>query len=524
MDESSSKMDQNQEVPPAPESRVLIIMTGGTICMKRSPNGFVPARGFLESGMAPRPSFNDGSQPSDIPVMVDEGVEESLRSLRTPISTYEKHIRYTVYEFEELLDSSSINADGWTHIAETVFRNYRSFDAFVILHGTDSLAYTCSALSFMLQNLGKPVILTGSQAPMLELQNDATDNLLGSLIIAGHFMIPEVCLFFHHKLFRGNRTTKVSASDFAAFASPNFPPLATISSLKTHVSWELIYRPTTIKPFSIQTSRASGHVACLRIFPGIQPEMVDAVLRLEGLQGLVLETFGAGNAPGGPDGALTKVFADAVKRGIVIVSVTQCMTGTVSPLYEPAMILKRAGVIPGHDMSSEAALAKLSYLLALPGMETEEIIKQMATSLRGEFTEQTTMAFAHPHDVLPTHLANLTSLGYAISKGDLPEVQKLMKSDLVWLLNEADYSGNTPLHIGATGPSLEILRLLLTHGASVHLRNKTGRTPLFLAANAGLTEHVALLKQSGAHLHTGEMGSAKVHAKKHLDLWRTAGA
>ena len=490
--------------------------------MKRSSDGFVPARGFLESGLATRPSFNDGSHPSDIPVVVEEGVEKLHRSLRTPITTYEKHVRYAVYEFEELLDSSSIDANGWTKIAETVFRNYRSFDAFVVLHGTDSLAYTCSALSFMLQNLGKPVILTGSQAPMLELQNDATDNLLGSLIIAGHFMIPEVCLFFNYKLFRGNRCTKVSASDFAAFASPNFPPLATISSLKTHVSWELIYRPTHIKSFSIQTSRATGEVACLRIFPGIKPEMVDAVLKLDGLKGLVLETFGAGNAPG--DGALTKVFADAVGRGIVIVSVTQCMQGTVSPLYEPAMQLKRVGVIPGHDMTSEAALAKLSYLLALPRMTPEKVINQMSVSLRGEFTEQTSTAFAHPHDVLPTHLANLATLGYSISKGDHDEVQKLLKSDVAWLLNEADYSGNTPLHIGATGPSLDILRLLLQQGASVHLRNKSGRTPLFLAANAGLTEHVALLKQSGAHLHAGEMDSAKSHAKKHLDLWRTAGA
>ena len=292
--------------------------------MKRSANGYVPARGFLESAMEPRPSFNDGSEPENIHVMTDDHREESLRSLRTPISTYNKHVRYAVYEFNELLDSSSIDADGWTQISQTVFRNYRLFDAFVVLHGTDSLAYTCSALSFMLQNLGKPVILTGSQAPMLELQNDATDNLLNSLIVAGHFMIPEVCLFFNYHLFRGNRATKVSASDFAAFSSPNFPPLATISSLKTHVSWDLIYRPTHIKPFSIQTNRATGDVACLRIFPGIKPEMVDAVLKLDGLKGLVLETFGAGNAPGGPDGALTKVFADAIKRDIIVVNVTQC--------------------------------------------------------------------------------------------------------------------------------------------------------------------------------------------------------
>ena len=492
--------------------------------MRRSPDGFIPARGFLESCLAPRPSFNDGSSPGIIPIVAYEGVEKAYRSLRTPLSTYEKHVRYAVYEFEELLDSSSINASGWTLIAETIHRNYRAFDAFVVLHGTDSLAYTCSALSFMLQNLGKPVILTGSQAPMLELQNDATDNLLGSLIIAGHFMIPEVCLFFNYQLFRGNRTTKVSASDFAAFASPNFPPLATISSLKTHVSWELIYRPTHIKPFSIQTSQATSHVACLRIFPGIKPEMVDAVLKVGGLKGLILETYGTGNAPGGPDGTLTKVFADAVERGVVIISITQCMSGTVSPLYEPAMQLKRAGVVPGHDMTSEAALAKLSYLLALPHHTKEKIIDQMSISLRGELTEHTAMAFAHPRDVLPTHLANLTQLGYSVSKGDHEDVQKLLKSDLAWLLNEADYSGNTPLHIAATGPSLDILRLLLHQGASVHLRNKSGRTPLFLAANAGLTEHVALLKESGAHLHSGEMDTAKSHAKKHLDLWRTAGA
>lgn len=292
--------------------------------MKPSPNGFIPATGFLDSGLAPRPSFNDGTDPGELDVVIDHSTTVAHRSLRTPISTYQKHVRYVMFEFPELLDSSSINADGWTEIAQTVFRNYKLFDAFVILHGTDSLAYTCSALSFMLQNLGKPVILTGSQAPMLELQNDATDNLLGSLIIAGHFMIPEVCLFFNYKLFRGNRTTKVSASDFAAFASPNFPPLATISSLKTHVSWDLVYRPNTLKGFSIQTNKATGDVACLRIFPGIQPSLVDAVLKLDGLKGLVLETFGAGNAPGGPDGNLTKIFADAIKRGIIIVNVTQC--------------------------------------------------------------------------------------------------------------------------------------------------------------------------------------------------------
>ncbi|KAL8953815.1 MAG: hypothetical protein Q9222_000324 [Ikaeria aurantiellina] len=506
----------------AAESRVLIIMTGGTICMKRSSNGFVPARGFLEFGMAPRPSFNDGSESRDIDVIASDGMRKAHGSLRTPLSTYQKHVRYAALEFEKLLDSSSIDAEGWTEIALTIYRNYRLFDGFVILHGTDSLAYTCSALSFMLQNLGKPVILTGSQAPIAELQNDATDNLLGSLIIAGHFMIPEVCLFFNHKLFRGNRATKVSASDFAAFASPNLQPLAVINSSRTVVSWELIYRPTGIEAFSIQTHRDTAHVACLRIFPGIKPEMVDAVLNVKGLKGLILETFGSGNAPGGPDGALTKVFEAAVSRGVAIVNVTQCMTGTVSPLYEPAMRLKQAGLVPGHDMTTEAALAKLSYLLG-QDLPTADIAPQMTTSLRGELTEQTATAFQHPSQ-LPSHLADLTAFGYAIAQGDVAVASDALRGNLKWLLSEADYSGNTPLHIAATGPSLAIVEMLLKNGASVHLRNKAGRTPLFLAANAGLVKHVALLRISGAHLHAGEIDTARLHAQHDPAIWQAAGA
>ncbi|KAI4211875.1 MAG: hypothetical protein LQ351_005366 [Letrouitia transgressa] len=533
-------MDQDEFKPPAPESRVLIIMTGGTIAMERSPDGYVPARGFLNSCLAPRPSFNDGTGSRDVDVMVDESRTAPHCSLRTPLSAYQKHVRYAVLEFKVLLDSSSIDSHGWTEIAQTIFNNYKLFDGFVVLHGTDSLAYTCSALSFILQNLGKPVILTGSQAPMLELQNDATDNLLGSLIIAGHFMIPEVCLFFNYKLFRGNRATKISASDFSAFASPNMQPLATITSSKTLVSWDLVNRSTTIKPFSVQVHDDSAHVACLRIFPGIKPEMVDAVLNLEGLRGLVLETFGAGNAPGGPDGAMTRVLAAAIKRGIIIVNVTQCkftkparslqpmltslgMTGSVTPLYQPAMLLSRAGVVPGHDMTSEAALTKLSYLLGQDGLSSEEVARQMSVSLRGELTEQSAMTFEHPVQQFSGRIADLTAIGYAIARGDINKVHEILEGRLGWSLSEADYSGNTPLHIAATGPSLEVLETLLLRGASVHIRNQAGRTPLFLAANAGLVDHVRLLQASGAHLHADELSTAKLHAQRNPTVWRLAG-
>lgn len=183
--------------------------------------------------------------------------------------------------------------------------------------------------------------------PFSERKNDALENLLDSLDIAGHFMLPEVCLCFNSTLFRGNRTTKISASSFEAFGSPNMPPLAKISAIDTEVAWNLVARPTSLEPFSIQTNLEIHHVACLRIFPGIKPAMVDAVLRTEGLRGLVLETFGAGNAPSGPDNVMTKVIADAVHRGIVIVNVTQCLTGGVSPVYAPGLVLGRAGVVAG---------------------------------------------------------------------------------------------------------------------------------------------------------------------------------
>jgi lysophospholipase len=360
--------------------------------------------------------------------------------------------------------------------------------------------------------------------PFSERKNDALENLLDSLDIAGHFMIPEVCLCFNSRLFRGNRTTKVSASAFEAFGSPNFPPLATITAMDTSVSWNLVTRPVTLEPFSIQTNLEIHHVACLRIFPGIKAKMVDGVLRTEKLRGLVLETFGAGNAPSGHDNALTTVIADAVQRGIVIVNVTQCLTGSVSALYAPGMVLGQAGVVAGGDMTTEAALTKLSYLLALPGASPETVARDMAISIRGELTENAGTIFSHPSGTLSNPITQLTAIAYAIASGDLNKVKDLLRND-TQLMNRADYSGNTPLHLAATGSNLRILRYLLSIGASVHMRNYTGsgRTPLFLAANAGLISHVMLLRQAGAHLHSEELETARLHANQRLDTWRAAG-
>jgi len=539
--------------------------------MQPSASGLVPVEGFLETAMASRPSFNDQSERVPLSA-VQDGNKVSIPSLRTPPTSYSKHIRYGALEFSPLLDSSSISNTGWAQIAETIKANYHLFDGFVVLHGTDSLAYSASALSFMLEDLGKPVVLTGSQASIFALQSDAVDNLLGSLIIAGTFVIPEVCLFFHHTLFRGNRTTKVSASSFDAFASPNCDPLARVTSLGVDVNWALVRRPTKIARFGVTSYLDTAHVACIRIFPGILPEMLDSVLRVPTLRGLVLETFGMGNAPAGVDGSLTKVIASAVReRGIVIVNVSQCTSGFVSPLYAPGFALGEAGVVFGQDMTSEAALTKLGYLLAaVPALSTEEIHARMSDSLRGEMTETKIPTFSHPvsgvdggqddpavaalyASLLEPSDRAFTALGYAIMKGDLAAVknlldrdeehQKLMASSTLTassamtlssspsfnslpglsssapgaaaapshrlLLEKQDYAGNTAVHLAAVGPDVAVLKELLTRGASLHVRNRAGNTPLFLALLVRSGEAVALLREAGAEVWEGEDGTGR---------------
>jgi lysophospholipase len=481
--------------------------------MQNGPDGLQPSQGFMDSAMAPRPSFNDQTS-SDVTLqVVRNGEKKAIPSLRTPPTAYGRHVRYGMIEFDPLLDSSSMNAQDWALIALAVQDNYHLFDGFVILHGTDSLAHTASALSFMMENLGKPVILTGSQAPIFALQSDAVDNLLGSLIIAGTFVIPEVALFFHHKLYRGNRTTKVSSASFEAFASPNCEPLARVNGLGIDVNWSLVSRPTSIAGFRVATDLDTAHVACLRVFPGIKPEMLDAVLRLPDLRGLILETFGMGNVPGGADGPLTRVIRDAIQRGVIIINVSQCVSGFVSPVYAPGTHLGRAGVIFGLDLTVEAALTKLSYLLARRDLSSGEAISaELTRSIRGEMTELPSTTFSHPSSPLEAAASRLSvaesafaALGYAIQQDDLPSVRTLLEGDGAQLLIQADYAGNTAVHLASINGNANVMRELLERGASVHERNRANNSPLFLASLSGRDEVAQLLKQAGAHLSVEEV-------------------
>ena len=333
--------------------RVFIAYTGGTIGMRRTRTGYRPEPGYLQSQMAAMPELSHESMPTCV-----------------------------VHEYEPLLDSSNMTPAEWTKIARDVESNYARYDGFVVLHGTDTMAYTASALPFLLGGLRKPVIITGSQIPLCEIRNDARENLITSLMLAASYEIPEVCLYFGGKLLRGCRSTKVSADGFAAFDSPNFPPLGTVG-IDIEVSWDLIRDAPRTKAIRVPALKRPV-VSALRLFPGITPELVRNVLRPP-LQGLVLEAYGVGNGPD-QDRGFIEAIAEATGRGVVVVDCTQCLEGTVDlNEYATGSALARAGVISGFDMTAEAALAKL-YVLLGRGYSPARVKQEMQKDLRGELT------------------------------------------------------------------------------------------------------------------------------------------
>lgn len=291
-------------------------------------------------------------------------------------------IRYAILEYERLIDSSEIEISDYLRICNSIQSNYHQFDSFIILHGTDTMSYTASALSFLLENLGKNVILTGAQIPLSCPRNDAVENLLGALQIAGAYLIPEVSLYFNHRLWRGNRTMKVSSVEFDAFKSFNLEPLVKLGC-HVQVRWDLISKPVERQAFRVHQAMCEN-VAVLRLFPGITPAAVRAFLAPP-IQGIVLETFGSGNAPRKPE--LLQVFKQAADRGVIIVNVTQCAIGTVSSdIYETGRALAEVGITGGRDMTTECALAKLAYLLSKPSLSPAKIRTLISQPLRGELT------------------------------------------------------------------------------------------------------------------------------------------
>lgn len=290
--------------------------------------------------------------------------------------------------FNPPIDSSDMEPKYWIKLAQLISEQYDRYDGFVVLHGTDTMAYTASALSFMLENLGKPVIITGSQLPIGQLRTDGKENLLTSIEIAaardadGTPIVPEVCIFFENRLMRGNRTTKINAEGFNAFRSYNCPSLAHAG---IHIKYErhLIRRPDPTRPFQPHFLM-DNHVIILTLFPGIRKEYVESVCRLNGVRGIILKTFGSGNAPQKP--WLIKILRELVDRGVIIVNITQCSQGAVEmQRYGTGLQLLQAGVLNGHDSTVEGMVTKMMFLLG-HDYKWEKITRLMNESIAGEIT------------------------------------------------------------------------------------------------------------------------------------------
>ncbi|WOC40909.1 asparaginase [Polaribacter sp. HL-MS24] len=290
--------------------------------------------------------------------------------------------------FEELIDSSNMNTEYYVQIAELIEVNYEKYDGFVVLTGSDTMSYISSAISFMFENLQKPIIFTGSQLPIGDLRTDAKENLITTIEIAaakinGRPAVSEVCLYFEYKLYRANRTTKVNAEQFEAFTSLNYPPLAE-SGVHLNFNEHLIHHQKNPKEKLIIRKKLDTNIVVLKLFPGITETVVAHILSIKNLKGVILETYGAGNAP--TKKWFLDLVADTIQKGIHIVNVTQCAGGSVvMGHYETSLALKEIGVINGKDITTESAIAKLMYLLA-ENLEASTFKMFFESSLRGEIS------------------------------------------------------------------------------------------------------------------------------------------
>ncbi len=331
---------------------LLIINTGGTISMQPSENGYIPATNYIGKCLAAMPELNSLELPS-----------------------------YDLIECDPIIDSANMDQHHWNHIAETIFKNYQQYDGFLILHGTDTMAYTASALSFLFDNLTKPIILTGAQIPPAEVHSDAQDNIINSLLLIQHYAIPEVCLLFNNTLFRGNRSKKMHSNDFNAYLSPNYPPLANIGS-EIKLRDDLFLKPNKTDTHLAKLTNPT--ILYLNLYPGMANYLLEAIMQPP-LQAIVLGCYGIGNAPT-LDKQFLQVLDKAVQQGIIIVNCTQCLYGSVNmKKYQSGQLLESFGVISGYDMTIEAAVTKLIYLLSQPS-DPEQVKVLMQQNLRGELT------------------------------------------------------------------------------------------------------------------------------------------
>ncbi|XP_018865761.1 60 kDa lysophospholipase isoform X2 [Gorilla gorilla gorilla] len=513
-----------------PERRLLAVYTGGTIGMRSELGVLVPGTG-LAAILRTLPMFHDEEHARARSLSED--------TLVLPPASRNQRILYTVLECQPLFDSSDMTIAEWVRVAQTIERHYEQYHGFVVIHGTDTMAFAASMLSFMLENLQKTVILTGAQVPIHALWSDGRENLLGALLMAGQYVIPE------NQLFRGNRTTKVDARRFAAFCSPNLLPLATVGADIT-INRELV-RKVDGKAGLVVHSSMEQDVGLLRLYPGIPAALVRAFLQPP-LKGVVMETFGSGNGPTKPD--LLQELRVAAERGLVIVNCTHCLQGAVTTDYAAGMAMAGAGVISGFDMTSEAALAKLSYVLGQPGLSLDDRKELLTKDLRGEMTPPSVeecrpslqgntlgrgvswlLSLSGSQEADALRNALVPSLAcVAAHAGDLEALQALVElgSDL----GLVDLHGQTPLHAAARGGHTEAVTMLLQRGVDVNTRDTDGFSPLLLAVRGRHPGVIGLLREAGASLSTQELEEAGTELCRlayradleGLQVWWQAGA
>ncbi|KAH9643040.1 hypothetical protein HF086_013601 [Spodoptera exigua] len=449
----------------AGERRVLVIYTGGTIGMVKTDDGLSPGKNMFKPSIRRYPQLHDENYHQKIMKAspADKSLENFFALPKTDDVTW--RILYEIKEYDPLLDSSDMTEADWIKIAKDIQADYEQYDGFVVLHGTDTLSYTASALSFMFENLGKAVVLTGSQIPIFEPRSDGVDNFVSSLIIAGGYNIPEVTIFFYGKLLRGNRTRKISVNNLFAFDSPNAVPIVKVG-LEMEVNKSAIFKPTVIEKFQVH-AKMSKHVAHLRLFPSISTEAVKSACQ-HPIQGLVMETYGAGNVPATRHDIL-EVIEKAVKRGVIIVNITQCATGAVAALYKTGQMM---------CLNIRGELTNLSSM----SIEDQTLKEALGISLNIQSPKKLAEVVANVFSSL---------LLYGIKKGDEGIVRKLL--------------GKTPLHEAILTGNHEMVECLLMNGANVHFKTRTGECPLITAVLREDPQIINLLLKCGAHLASADI-------------------
>jgi len=508
------------------DPHLLILYTGGTIGMTATEVGYAPRKGFLPQRMSELPMFQDPQQPRGT----------------MPKSIYGRYTTYEIKEYEPLLDSSSMEPKDWIRIARDIEKEYANYDGFIVLHGTDTMSHTASALSFMLENLCKPVVVTGSQIPIAELRNDGIENLLDSMIVAGHFQIPEVLLLFRSRVFRGNRTWKESSHSLEGFHSPNLPALATVS-ITIDVDWDNVL-PIPTSPLIVHTNLVTD-IAVVTLYPGVSPTIVRAQLA-EPVRGAVLQTFGAGNAPEVKE--LLDVFREASARGVLLVNVSQCRNGGVSSgAYAASAGLVQAKVAPLGDITLEAALTKMAVVLGR-GMSVEAARVAMRRNLAGELADQE----ADIHLMSLSSAAFIRAVGKAMGtfgQESRAQIQKALLPVLacsaassgeiselagIFRIGESpdccDYDNRAPLHIAAAEGHKDCVKFLLEKQADVNIKDRWNSVPLDDACLSGHTEVCDILIAAGGvpskrlsdqlfeACHAGEIEKTKLMLKCKSDV------